>query len=119
MGEVKVVHIGENDTWRTKEQLAESERVSEAYWKDITVDQRAAMLLIVREALMQLIEDPAAWVPTSIEPKNDQRLDIFVSIHLAEVDDEVVRRKLEAEKALQDATTGLVEIERDLRENTK
>ena len=118
MGQIAVQHIGENDTWRTKEELAESERKSEAYWQGLDDDQRAAMLLIVREALTQLIEDPSAWVPTSIEPKNDQRLDLFISIHLAEVDDEVVRRKLEAEKALHDATTGLVEIERDLREKS-
>lgn len=118
MGQIQVVHIGDTETWRSKEDLAKSERDSEAYWHGLDDDRRAAMLLIVREALTQLIEDPAAWVPTSIEPKNDQRLDVFISIHLAEVDDEVVRRKLEAERALHDATTGLVAIERDLREKS-
>lgn len=114
MGEIKTQHIGSGDRWRTKEELADSERKSQAYWDGIDDEKRQAMLLIVKEALTQLIEDPNAWVPTSIEPVNDNRLDLFISIHLAEVDDEVVRRKLDAEKALFDATAGVQQIHADL-----
>lgn len=114
MGEIKTQVIGSGDRWRTKEELAESELKSQAYWDGIDDEKRQAMLLIVKEALAQLIEDPDAWVPTSIEPANDNRLDLFISIHLAEVDDEVVRRKLEAEKALHDATAGVQQIHADL-----
>lgn len=114
MGEIRVQHVGPGQMWRTKEQLAESERNSQVYWDGIDDEKRQAMLLIVKEALAQLIEDPNAWVPTSIEPSNDNRLDLFISIHLAEVDEEVVRRKLEAEKALHEATRGVQEIHADL-----
>jgi hypothetical protein len=115
MGEVRVCHFGPGEQWRPKEDLARSERDSQAYWDELDDDRRAAMLLIVKEALMQLIEAPKDWVPTSIEPSNDHRLDVFISIHLAEVDDEVVRRKLEAERALHEATQGVITIESELR----
>src|SRR5687767_2748464 len=108
MGEIKVQHVGPGDRWRSKEELANGERASQAYWDGLDNDKRAAMLLIVKEALSQLIESPNDWVPTSIEPVNDNRLDVFISIHLAEVDEEVVRRKLEAERALHEATQGVI-----------
>lgn len=115
MGELRVVHIGPGERWRSKEDLAASERTSQATWDTFDDDKRAAMLLIVTEALNQLLENPDTWVPTSIEPSTDNRLDLFISIHLAEVDDEVVRRKLEAERALREATEGVKAIESDLR----
>lgn len=118
MGEIRTQHIGPGETWRTKEELATSEQNSRAYWDGIDNERRAAMLLIVKEALAQLIESPNDWVPTSIEPANDNRLDIFISIHLAEVDDEVVRRKLAAERALHEATEGVRIIESELRGST-
>lgn len=114
MGQIKTCHVTPGDRWRTKEEMAESERKSQSYWDGIDNEKRQAMLLIVKEALTQLMEDPNSWVPTSIEPENDNRLDIFISLHLAEVDDEVVRRKLEAERALHDATVGVRSIHADL-----
>lgn len=114
MGEVKTQVFGAKDTWRTKEELAGVERKSQAYWDGIVSEKRQAMILIVREALTQMLEDPNAWVPTSILPSSDERLDLYISIHLAEVDDEVVKQKLQIEQDLHTARTGSLQIAADL-----
>lgn len=114
MGEVKTVVFEPAERWRQKEDLDAIEATSQKYWDSTDDEKRQAMLLIVRETLTQLIQDPASWVPTSIMPVNDYRLDLFISIHLAEIDEEVVKRKLEAEKALHEATEGTLQIAADL-----
>lgn len=116
MGTVKVQEFGPTEKWRTKEELASLERESQKYWDGIKDEQRQAMILIVREALMQMLEDPNSWVPTSIIPQSDARLDVYISIHLAEVDDEVVKQKLKIERDLHAARTDSLQIAADLHD---
>lgn len=115
MGEIKVVHVGPGVGWGTKEEQAEAEKKSKAFWEGLDDERRAAMLLIAREALARLIEVPEIWVPISIEPKTDERVDLYISVHMSDVDEEVVKRKLEAERNLHEATQGVLAIERGLR----
>lgn len=118
MGEIRTQHISPGEVWRTREDLAGAEKKSEVFWKSLSDEKRQGLLLIVDEALQQMRQNLDAWVPVSLEFIADSRLDVYISIHLAEVDDEVVRRKLEAEKMLYEATHGVLAIEADLRERS-
>lgn len=107
-------HIAPGEVWRSKDEVAEKERESRKFWADIPDENRQAILVLTRDALLRLIEDPDVWVPTSVEPKSGHRLDIFISIHLAEVDEEVLRRRVETEKMIADTTTDLVALRTEL-----
>lgn len=107
-------HIAPGDPWRSKEEVAQKERESRQFWADIPDENRQAVLVLVRDALLRLIEDPDVWVPTSIEPKSGNRLDVFISIHLAEVDEEVLRRRVETERMISETTTDLVALRGEL-----
>lgn len=114
--EAKVIHFKPEDEWRTREDLLDCEAKSEKFWEGLGEDERSAILLFVREAMIQLTEDPASWVPQSVEIKNDHRIDVYISIHWAEIEKEVVRKKLESERALHEATQGTRAIYRVLSE---
>lgn len=112
---VRVRSVGKDDEWYTKDEVAEKERQSKQIWDGIDDQQRQAVLVLVRDSLQRLTEDPEVWVPTSVEPITGSRIDVFVSIHLAEVDEEVLRRRLETERMIAEDTTGLLELEEALR----
>lgn len=116
---VEARHIAPGDPWRSKEEVAQKERESRQFWANIPDDNRQAILVLVRDALLRLIEDPDVWVPTSIEPKSGNRLDVFVSIHLAEVDEEVLRRRVETERMISETTTDLVKLRGELSDEEK
>jgi hypothetical protein len=105
--------------WRSKEEVAQKERESRQFWADIPDTNRQAILVLVRDALLRLIEDPDVWVPTSVEPKSGNRLDVFVSIHLAEVDEEVLRRRVETERMIAETTTDLVKLRGELTDEER
>ena len=112
---VRARTVGPDDEWYTKEQIANLERASKSQWDNIPDENRAALCVLIRDAINRLAEDLDVWVPTSLMPATNSRLDVFVSIHLAEVDEEVLRRRLETEKMVAADTAGLVELERELR----
>lgn len=107
-------HVGVGEEWRSKEELARQEQTSRQYWKGIDDEKRAAILILMRDALLRLVEDPELWVPTSIEPKSGNRLDVFISINLAQVDGEVLRRRVETEKLISETCTDLVTLSSEL-----
>jgi hypothetical protein len=111
--------VGPGDVWRSKEEVAQKERESRQFWADIPDTNRQAILVLVRDALLRLIEDPDVWVPTSVEPKSGNRLDVFVSIHLAEVDEEVLRRRVETERMIAETTTDLVKLRGELTDEER
>jgi hypothetical protein len=114
--EIKAQHIASGDPWRSKDDIAQKERDSRKFWTDLTDPQRQAMIVLVRDALLRLIEDPDVWVPTSIEPSSGNRLDVWISIHLAEVDEEVLRRRVETERAIDHAQRDLVALRGELQD---
>lgn len=112
---VRTQHIPVGEEWRSKEEIAQKERESRAFWSNIDDDKRQAILVLTRDALLRLIEDPDIWVPTSVEPASGNRIDIFISIHLAEVDDEVLRRRVDTEKIIHETTTDLNALHKELK----
>lgn len=98
--DIEVRHIAPEDEWHTKEQIAETERLSLQAWKELDDEQRQALSVITRDSLLRLLEDPDGWIPTSMLPKTGHRFDLYISINLAEVDDEVIRRRVETERQM-------------------
>lgn len=107
--------VAPSDEWYTKDEIADKERKSKEIWDGVEDENRQAVLVLTRDSLARLIEDPDVWVPTSVEPITGTRIDVFVSIHLAEVDEEVLRRRIETERMIADDTAGLLELEAELR----
>lgn len=112
--ELRVKHVDRDHPWRTVQDLAEEEAKSEQSWEQMDPEQKSVVLLLVQVALERMIANPEEWVPTSLLPHQGERLDVFVSIYLAEVDKEVVRRHLEKEAEHLRARQGLVEIAQEL-----
>lgn len=112
--EIEARHIEPDDKWHTKEEVAELEQASLKWWTESDDEQRQAVIVLARDALMRLIDDPDMWIPVSLEPKSGNRVDLFISIHFAEIDGEVVRRRVETEREIVHAREDLVKLHTEL-----
>lgn len=112
--EARVVPAGA--VWYTKEQVAAAEQESLQYWDKLKDPQRQAVIVLIRDALLRLVESPDLWIPTSLEPRSNNRLDMFLNIHFAEIDDEVVRRRVETEEEIFRSRNDLVALRDELGE---
>jgi len=110
--EAKVIPPGEK--WHSKEEVAKLEQASLKFWNELDDEQRQAVVVLVRDALLRLIEDPDLWIPTSLEPKSNNRLDLYLNIHFAEIDEEVVRRRVETEREIYRTREDLVTLHTEL-----
>jgi hypothetical protein len=111
---IEARHISEGDPWLSKEEIARLEQEGLKYWNEATDDTRNAVIVLCRDALLRLIEDPDLWIPTSVTPQSGNRLGVWIMMHLAEVDDEVVRRRVETERELHNTREDLVALHGEL-----
>lgn len=111
---IKARHIGPGETWHTKEEIAALEQASLKFWNELDDDKRQAVVVLVRDGLLRLIEDTDLWIPTSMEPKSGNRLDLYISLHFAEIDEEVVRRRVETEREIYQTREDLVALSGEL-----
>lgn len=107
-------HIPSEQSWHTKDVLATLEQDSMSWWNNQPEESQAALVVLTRDCLVRMIEDPAMWLPTSIVPRSDERLDIFINIHFAEMDEEVVRRRVETEDEMTARRDSLVGLRTEL-----
>lgn len=112
---IRAKHYPPDAEWHEKDWLAKLERDSEKTWEDLDDEQRQAMIVITKDCLRRMAEDPHVWLPSSIKPQTNNKLDLWICINFDDVDDEVIRRRTEAERALIATRTDLMVIERDLR----
>lgn len=114
--EIQARKMAESDAWTAKEEIARLEQEGLKYWESIDDEKRQAVIVLVRDALCRLIEDPDMWIPTSMAPQSGNRLGVWLMIHLAEVDDEVVRRRVETEREVANTRDDLVALRGELKE---
>lgn len=112
--EIQARHITEGDPWLSKDEIARLEQEGLKYWNDTSEEARQAVIVLCRDALLRLIEDPDLWIPTSVTPQSGNRLGVWIMMHLAEVDDEVVRRRVETERELHNTREDLVALHGEL-----
>lgn len=112
-------HVAIGEEWRSREEMASSERKSRKMWDDFSDEKRVAILIVIRDSMERLIEDPHVWVPTSMEAKSGNRLDIFITLNIEEVDEEVLRRRVATERAIAETSTDLVVLQGELRGEAK
>lgn len=112
--EIEARHLQEGDPWLSKDEIAKLEQEGLKYWNKIEDEQRQAVTVLVRDALLRLIEDPDLWIPTSVVPQSGTKLGVWIMMHLAEVDDEVVRRRVETERELHNTKQDLVALHGEL-----
>lgn len=113
--EVETRVLEGTDSWLSKEEIGKLEADGLKFWDGLDDEQRQAVVVLTRDALLRLIEDPDMWIPTSAVPQSGERLGIWIMVHLAEVDDEVVRRRVETEREIQYARDDLVDLKDELR----
>lgn len=111
-------HVPPGEKWHSKEEVAKLEQSSLKFWNELEDEQRQAVVVLVRDALLRLIEDPDLWIPTSLEPKSNNRLDLYLNIHFAEIDEEVVRRRVETEREIYRTREDLVTLHHELGDET-
>lgn len=113
--EIEARVIDGSDPWLSKDEIARLEGEGLQHWDGLDDEKRQAVVVLVRDALLRLIEDPDMWIPTSVVPESGSRLGVWVMIHFAEVDDEVVRRRVETEREIREARDDLVGLHGELR----
>lgn len=116
--EINARTMADNDEWTVKEEITRLEQEGLKYWETIHDEKRQAVIVLIRDALLRLIEDPNMWIPTSLQPQSGNRLGLWLMIHLAEVDDEVVRRRVETEREMAKTREDLVHLHGELGEPT-
>lgn len=104
-----------SDVWQQRDELVERAKISRTWWDGIADEQRQALVVIVVDYLLQLLENPDAWIPESCEPKPGNKLDIRISLHVGDVQDEVLRRRVEAEREDAETVDDLLRIAREAR----
>lgn len=112
--EIEARRIDGTDPWLSKDEIARLESEGLKFWDTINDEQRQAVVVLVRDALLRLIEDPDMWIPTSVVPQSGSRIGIWMMVHFAEVDDEVVRRRVETEREIREARDDLVVLKGEL-----
>lgn len=81
---------------------------------ELTDEQRAATLNLVRGAMIDLLQNLDEWVPESFVAQSKSRLDVLVSFDMIDVDNAVLHRHLQAERALADARAELLAMRESL-----
>lgn len=72
-----------------------------AWWDSLDEVQRESVPLMVADCLRHLLgQDPQTWIPDSLRAQSGSLLDIGIQISFENIDQEVLKRRLEAEKEL-------------------
>lgn len=112
---VAVVQQSPSDLWHAKDELAKREWSSRNFWSGIEDDQRAGVLLAVKDTLLRLLENLDGWVPLALDAQKPNRLDVCITLELPEITEAAMRERVSAERLTMDAAKGLLRIERELR----
>lgn len=110
-----VEHLTLNDLWKEKDRLVKREFDAQKFWASIADDERAAVILLVRDAMLRLLKDPDKWVPTSVQPRDGNRLDVTFSIFWTDVDEGALAKRVDLERLREHTAEQLLGLERTLR----
>lgn len=95
--------------------MAKREMDSQVFWHQISEDQRFAIQLVVKDALITLIERPERWLPASIDPTKGDRLDITISVQLPAIEAEALAQRVDTARLKEQTAAELRRLERALR----
>lgn len=112
---IEVGHLKPGDVWKAKDDIAKAEWNSRKFWDHLEDHRRAALVLLVRDAMLRLLEDPDAWLPSSLEPSAGDQIDLKVSIRLPILNTDEMRRYVDLERIRGRAGTELMEALGKLR----
>lgn len=108
--------IEPSDLWRDKDELVKRERRCRNFWAGIEDDQRAGLILAAQDALLKLFENPDKWLPGSIDPGKNNRVDLCITLELPAVDERSMQERVSEERLLNHTVNQLLEMERRLRD---
>lgn len=103
------------DAWTT-EQIAQMERESIEYWKDLPEQQHRALAVISRDCLIRLLENPLEWLPTSMVPASGMRLGMMLYITVDTLEQEVVDMREKAELETYNQIAALADLGQKLED---
>lgn len=113
--EMTVDRRGPSDLWTLKDEINQREWRSRNFWKDIEDDQRLGVLLAVKDTLLRLLENLDGWVPLSLDPQTNHRIDLCITLELPAILEEALRQRVSLERIRNHTEAELMRIERDLR----
>lgn len=99
----------DTSAWTT-EQINAMERKSLEEWSSLSDDEKRALVVIMRDCLIRMIEDPLEWLPISLKPESGMRLGIFIYIGTDSVEKEILELRLIGQKNLNGQLADLVEL---------
>lgn len=100
-----------------RESFIAEERAARQRWLEMSPVRRAALLLLVRDQLMQMIVDPESWLPVSLAPGSPAWVDVHLLVELKDLSDTEADALVELERRRETRRGALVEMERELRAN--
>lgn len=103
------------EAWTT-EQIAQMERESIEYWKDLPEQKQRALAVISRDCLIRLLENPLEWLPTSMVPASGMRLGMMLYITVDTLEQEVVDMREKAERETYEQITALASLGQKLED---
>lgn len=108
--EIIVRDVPSDEPFVERDELIEAEKRSAEFWESIDDEHRLALAAILRDALLRLVDDPDSWLPTTIEPAEGQRIDLRILIHLSDLDQDVLKRRVDVEREVQRTRQDLIEL---------
>lgn len=99
----------DTSAWTT-EQINAMERESLEAWAKIDDDQKRSLVVIMRDCLMRMFEDPLEWLPISLKPEAGMRLGVFIYVGTDSVEDEILELRQIGQKNLNDQLVQLLQI---------
>lgn len=115
--DLRVEYHTPSDIWRLKDEMAESQRRSMEFWQQMDDDERAAVLLAVKDRMAWLTGRVETWVPASLDPTKGpgHRIDVTFSFELPAISPNGLMERLDAERAYAHTRNAFLEMARDLQ----
>lgn len=113
MIDVEVTTFKHGELFRLAPKIMKEERKSQVFWMKMDDAERAVLCLRVREALMNLAENPDIWLPDSLEPTGSDW--IRIRFQLDPVNPRTYEEDLQLHRERREAAGALLELEQDLR----
>ena len=81
------------EIWENKDSYFEFAEKSKEYWDNMTDDQRAAVLRLVRHGIERIYDRIDEWVPEALEVEGGKYIDVHFKLLFTNIDEEIERNE--------------------------
>jgi hypothetical protein len=106
------------DCYRIEDEAAFTARVAELErqtpWSELTDEQRQALVVVLREGMFRMLENPQEWIPHGLIPVSNDRVALLLTIKFDDIDQMIFDMRLAAERQVLDQRQELTDMVRGL-----